>query len=127
MKAFVVEDSPLYFKIYQNALVKFGYDIIGFSTDGKDGLEKLISLKPDLAIIDMALPSLNGLKIGVELLNSSKNIFLIGVSGLDPRLVKENCLNAGFSAFIEKPFKIDDLYKAIDLHAKKINGEQKYG
>lgn len=127
MKAFIIEDSPLYFKIYQSALLKFNYKVLGYSFDGKEGLEQVLNLKPELVIVDMAVPTLNGLKVGEEILTAHPEVFLIGVSGLDSGLVKQNILDKGFRVFIHKPFAMDELYLALNQHTDLLGKEKQYG
>ena len=61
-KILLVEDDPLMIRMYQRKLASDGYDV-GMAVNGEDGLVKLRSFRPDLVLLDIMMPKLNGLQV----------------------------------------------------------------
>ena len=60
----VIEDDPLWLHIVQRAIAAAtDLELAGTSSDGRDGLDAVRSLSPDVALVDLELPSLSGLEI----------------------------------------------------------------
>jgi len=65
IKTLVVEDEEVIRKgfVHDNDWALMGVSIIGDASDGKDGLEKILKLKPDLVFVDIRMPGMNGLQM----------------------------------------------------------------
>jgi len=61
-KILLVEDDPLMIRMYQRKLASDGYEV-GMAVNGEDGLVKLRSFRPDLVLLDIMMPKLNGLQV----------------------------------------------------------------
>lgn len=83
-------------------------EVSGYANDGVDGLEKIKELEPDLVLLDMIMPKLDGLgvlekvKKGIEL---KKNPAFIVVSAVAQEMVTETAFELGASYYILKPFE----------------------
>lgn len=62
IKILLVEDDPLMVRMYQRKLVNDGYEAL-VAVDGEDGLVKVRSFRPDLVLLDIMMPKLNGLQV----------------------------------------------------------------
>jgi len=105
----VIEDDPLTLTITENKLKKEGYKVY-ISTDGKDGLEKIESLKPDLVITDIMMPYKSGVEITYYIKKNFPNIPVIVLSALgeEEQTVIET-FKVGANDFIAKPFNLTEL------------------
>jgi two-component system, OmpR family, response regulator VicR len=105
----VIEDDPLTLKITENKLKKEGYKVY-ISKDGKDGLEKIESLKPDLVITDIMMPYKSGVEITYYIKKKFPNIPVIVLSALgeEEQTVLET-FKVGANDFIAKPFNLTEL------------------
>lgn len=65
-KILVIEDDRLFSDIYAAKFAEEGFDV-ALSTDGEDGLAKLASEKPDVALLDIMLPKLTGIEVLAKL------------------------------------------------------------
>lgn len=89
------------------------YQLIGDSADGLEGLEECKQLRPDLAIVDIMVPSLNGLEIVRLLKKSHPNMKLIIFSAHSTREQVQAALQAGVNGIVHKNASVDELEKAI--------------
>ena len=110
-KILVVEDDPDILNALNIVLGSVGYDVDVFLS-GKSILQNQFRL-PDLFIIDKRLPDIDGLEI-CRYLKSKPNykdipVIIISAS----QRVRKKALEAGASIFMEKPFVVQDLVKAV--------------
>ena len=102
MKILVIEDSRLLRVAMERSLLKAGYDVTSVG-DGREGLNLAQSLHPDVILLDMMLPTLEGTGVLRQLKRdpSTKPIPVIVLSGLSQTNEKKLKL-AGASAYFEK-------------------------
>lgn len=93
------------------------YQVIGTALDGKTAVELALSLCPDILIIDLILPVLDGLSVLDEL--KGKDIKIIAVSALGGDAYAQSALKNGASYFMLKPFELPQLMRKINtvLHS----------
>jgi len=95
--------------------------VIGEAENGSEAVQKAEELKPDLVILDIGLPKLNGIEVCRSILRSapeSKIVFLTGLS--DPDLILA-ALDAGASGYVDKSRAASDLKSAV---AAVLDGRQ---
>jgi two-component system chemotaxis response regulator CheY len=119
-KVLVVDDSNVLRNIIVFNLKKNGYEIAE-AIDGMDALEKMQSFKPDMLILDLMMPKLDGFGVLKEKgkMEDYKNvpaIILTAKGGEDDR---ENALNLGAIDVLTKPFSPKQLLESV----KKVVGD----
>lgn len=119
MNAIIVDDHPLALIAIRSILEKKNIEVLAEASDGQEGLKLINELKPDIAIIDVDLPTKNGIEI-VETLrkNNSTCIFII-ISAKSDFFYAKKCFAAGAHAYISKKKGIQDIISAIDA---AVNG-----
>jgi DNA-binding NarL/FixJ family response regulator len=88
--------------------------IVGEAADGLEAVQKAVALKPDLIILDIGLPSLNGLQAArkiLELISASKIIFLSQESSAE---VMQEAFDLGACGYVVKIRAVNELLPAID-------------
>ena len=98
-----------------------GYEVVGEATNGEEAVALANELKPDLAILDVKMPKLDGISAAETIVKTSPVLMLTAFSQKD---LVERALDAGVMAYVVKPFTIDDLIPAIEIattrHAQMI-------
>jgi DNA-binding response OmpR family regulator len=115
MKILAVEDDASVLEMTKKRLELAGYDVIT-ATEGMEGLSKARSENPDLIVLDLILPDLNGYQICAMLKNDSKyrNIPIVMLtSRFQTKDVAEG-FKVGADAYITKPFNKENLLVQID-------------
>lgn len=102
-KILIVEDDPFLRKMYVKKLQIEGFDV-DIATDGAEGLAKLKSFAPDLALLDVMLPKLNGLEVidRAKADPQTKNIPILVFSNLSSAADEETAKKKGAVGFIVK-------------------------
>lgn len=125
----IVEDSKAIVLKVQNYLDKLGYkDYISFQTgnEGISSCKKLIEdSKNPIVLLDMGLPDIQGDEVASKLLEEKLDlqIILITADEKTSKRVSET-ISSGVAAFIQKPFTIDELKKALDIAEKEYSLSQ---
>lgn len=120
-KILFIEDEPDQVKIVCMRLGMSGFDFVSAS-DGLEGLEKAVSEKPDLILLDIIMPGIDGLEVCRRLRKNPKTasipVIATTAAGIDD--VEGECYAAGADDCIRKPYEALDLLKKIGyLLAKK--------
>lgn len=108
----VVDDEPLVRSFLERALKHAGYTVQS-APDGKSALDALTHFAPDLLLLDMSLPDMDGAEILRRVRQAGHNMPVLLASGyLGSEL--ESTLQVGtFQGFLQKPFRIDKLLRAV--------------
>ena len=109
-KILIVDDEPHIVKMLQARLEFQEYEVI-VATDGQDGLDKVRSEKPDLIILDISLPKLNGYEVCQALRADEKHkdipVVMLTASGQALDIMQG--MKGGADAYITKPFNSEAL------------------
>lgn len=99
----VVEDEISIATLLQYNLEKAGFQVIT-ANDGQDGLNKAIAQRPDLIVLDLMLPKLDGMEVCKELRMQKINIPIIMLTARDDEFDKVLGLELGADDYMTKPF-----------------------
>ena len=117
----IAEDETLIRMDLAEMLRENGYEVIAEATSGEEAIALAHELKPDLAILDVKMPKLDGITAAEEIVKLAPVLMLTAFSQKD---LVERALDAGVMAYVVKPFTIDDLIPAIEIatarHAQMI-------
>jgi len=118
-KILVVDDSPTVRKLISGKLEKSGHEVV-CAVDGMDALAKLNEVVPDLILLDITMPRMDGYQV-CKLVRSNpltKDIPIVMISGKDGFFDKVRGRMAGTTGYITKPFGPETLMKALDVYIK---------
>lgn len=119
MKIFYIEDNKMNMRLVQKML-KCEYDVSGAYT-GEDGLQQVNIVQPDLILLDINLPDINGFQV-LKKLRENKQYDHIPVVALTANAMygdKEKILESGFDAYLAKPVTSVELRNMI-MHLVNI-------
>ena len=117
----IIEDNEQNFYMMRFLLEKNGFIIIGAS-NGRDGIEKAISQKPDAILLDIQLPEMDGYAVAAELRKHDElqDVPIIAVTSYAMVGDRERILTAGATGYIEKPINPDTFVGEIIQYLSKI-------
>jgi CheY-like chemotaxis protein len=106
------EDSRTALKLMLNLA---GYDVLE-AENGKRAVELIRDEKPDLALMDITLPIVDGLEATMEIrgVNGFKRLPIIIISAHDNEDIRNQARGAGATAYISKPVEFEELKKLIE-------------
>ena len=108
----VAEDETLIRLDLVEMLTEAGYDVVGEATNGEEAVLLVESLYPDLAILDVKMPILDGISAAEKIISRAPVLMLTAFSQKD---LVERARDAGAMAYVVKPFSLSDLVPAIEI------------
>jgi signal transduction histidine kinase/CheY-like chemotaxis protein len=108
-KIAIVEDNADVRDLLRLKLKRLGHDIV-VARDGVEGVEVVIKEKPDLALVDLGLPGIDGFQVAREVRDKLGNdVVLVAVSGFGQPEDKRRAMESGFDEHITKPADVKDI------------------
>jgi response regulator NasT len=112
IRILVAEDEALIRMDLVEMLVEAGYEVVAEAADGAQAIELAQLHKPDLAILDVKMPVLDGISAAEKIIAIAPVLMLTAFS---QRELVERARDAGVMAYVVKPFSIGDLVPAIEI------------
>lgn len=112
IRILVAEDEALILMDLVEMLVEAGYEVVAQASDGAQAIELAQLHKPDLAILDVKMPILDGISAAEKIIAIAPVLMLTAFS---QRELVERARDAGVMAYVVKPFSIGDLVPAIEI------------
>jgi len=119
-KILIIEDELDLVRGIKMNLVDEGYEV-DYALNGKVGLEKALKEKPDLILLDIMLPGMDGLEICKELRRNKVDIPILMLTAKGEEIDKVIGLEIGADDYISKPFSIRELLARIKAHLRREN------
>ena len=110
----LAEDEPLTRRDLREMLSNLGYLIVGEAADGRSAVNLARELRPDLVIMDIEMPEMDGITASRTLTEERISPILLLTAHSDRGLV-EGATDAGVSGYIVKPFRESEVVPAIEL------------
>lgn len=110
----IAEDEPLIRLDLKESLVEVGYDVVGEAGDGAEALTLVRDLAPDVAILDIKMPNVDGLTAAREIVGERLAAVVI-LTAFSQRELVEQARDAGALNYLVKPFQGKELVPAIEL------------
>ena len=120
----ICDDEPLVRMSLKSMLVDLGFDEILECGDGTKAVELALASFPDMAILDVSMPGLDGITVAIEIRKKLKIPIMLLTSACDSATVKR-ASSSGIAAFLTKPLRQQDLLPAIEIalqHVEEIEG-----
>ena len=125
LKVLVVDDEPPIRKLLRMGLATQGYEMLE-APNGKAALE-LIAQKPDLVILDLGLPDIEGLELLRQIRARNEGVPIVVLSSRGDEAGKVQALDLGADDYVTKPFGMDELLarmRAALRHQLQVHGER---
>lgn len=124
----VAEDESVIRLDIVETLRESGFDVIGEATNGLQAIELATSLKPDIVVMDIKMPELDGLSAAEKI--AELKIPVVLLTAFSQRELVERASEVGAMAFLVKPFTPNDLFPAIEIalsrHAQLLALENEF-
>ena len=112
MKILIADDTDSVRYALRLVLEYLGHEVIGYAGNGPEAIAKAQSMHPDLIVMDVRMPLMDGLTCTSLISKSNPNAKVVIVTG--SRTTETEARDAGARGFLEKPFDVNDLDRAIN-------------
>ena len=114
LRVVIAEDEAIIRMDLRETLEEEGYEVVGETGRGDQAVELARALQPDLAILDIKMPGMDGVE-AARIINGEKICGVLMLTAFSQLEVVEDARDAGALAFLVKPFQKSDLIPAIEV------------
>lgn len=112
-KILIVDDAAFMRMMIKDVLTKNGFEVIGEAENGKIAIEKFAELNPDLVIMDITMPEMNGIEALKAIKAAKPSAKVIMCSAMGQQAMVIEAIQSGAKDFIVKPFQADRVCEAV--------------
>jgi DNA-binding NarL/FixJ family response regulator len=122
VRIMLVDDHPLIREAIAHLVASApDFELVGEAADGKECLERIADLRPDILILDIAMPDMNGEQVSRELRHRYPELKIIALSGYNDRQFVRAMIKAGAKAYVVKSASGRELIHALRAVASGKN------
>lgn len=110
----IVDDEPITRMDIREMLEENGYEVAGEGKNGEEAVEKAYALQPDLIIMDVKMPGMNGVKAS-SIIKGISDCSILLLTAYSHHELIEDAKKAGINAYLVKPVKERELLPAIEI------------
>lgn len=114
----LVDDAAFMRMMLKDILTKAGYEVLGEAENGVKAVEKYKELSPDLVIMDITMPEMDGIQAVKEIKSISSDATIVMCSAMGQQAMVIEAIQSGAKDFIVKPFQAERILEAV----KKVIG-----
>ncbi|MCM1467200.1 MAG: response regulator [Alistipes sp.] len=114
----VCDDAAFMRMMIKDILTKNGYNVAGEAENGLKAVEKYAELKPDLVLMDITMPEMDGIQALKKIKETDASAAIIMCSAMGQQAMVIESIQSGAKDFIVKPFQADRVLEAV----KKVVG-----
>ncbi len=114
----ICDDAAFMRMMIKDILTKNGYNVAGEAENGAKAVEKYNELKPDLVLMDITMPEMDGIQALKKIKEADSSALIIMCSAMGQQAMVIESIQAGAKDFIVKPFQADRVIEAV----KKVVG-----
>lgn len=126
MNVYIVDDASFIRILCRHYVQRAGYKVVGEAYDGQTALEEISAKQPDCVIMDMALPSINGVDVMRRINEDFPHIQFIVISALDKNFCGAQLADTKYLKFLTKPFAPEKMEEVLHTAASNME-RQKHG
>jgi CheY-like chemotaxis protein len=119
LRVLVVDDQPAVCEVVADTIAYAGHEIVGKAKDGMEAVSLAKELQPDLVVMDISMPRMNGVEAMKAILGakSAKRVLLMSGEYRSLGVTREEMMREGAAAFMEKPFNVSELFELLEQWA----------
>lgn len=123
LRILIADDEPIIRLDLRELLTSLGYDVVGEAADGRTAVELARKLKPDLIILDIKMPEIDGI-YAAEILYRERLAPVVLLTAYSERELVDRARRAGVAGYLVKPFRESEIMPVIELAVARFQEKQ---
>lgn len=120
LTAVIVDDDDLMRRIIQVALQGIDCELLGEAEDGVAGVAMVRELNPDLTLVDIRMPKLNGFETLKQIKADNPDAYVVMLTALEDEDAIEECMINGAKDYLKKNMPMQDMIARLQRHADRL-------
>ena len=112
-RVMIVDDAELMRMIIKDILIMHGHEVVAEVSDGEEAIQTYLEVKPDLVLMDLIMPNMDGNEAFLKLLSLDPEAKVVLCSSLGQQAFITESMKIGAMGFIVKPFETDGMLDVI--------------
>jgi two-component system chemotaxis response regulator CheY len=113
IKLVIVDDAPFIREVLKHIFTGTEITVVGEAQDGEEAVSLVRKVKPHVVLMDIVMPKKSGIEATAEILKDSPHVKVVACSTNDQNSMVMRALEAGCCNYVVKPFKAEDVLKAV--------------
>ena len=109
----ICDDAAFMRMMIKDIITKNGYEVVGEAANGAEAVEKYSQLKPNLVMMDITMPEMNGIDALKKIKENDGDANVIMCSAMGQQAMVIESIQAGAKDFIVKPFQVERVLEAV--------------
>ncbi len=127
MTFYLIDDDILVIKMLENLIEEEGLgEIAGFATDPERALSDLIVKRPDIVLVDLLMPGMDGNRLIERVREANKTTRFIMISQVSSKDLVQKAYDSGVSFFIHKPINRVEVTRVVEILSEKMTLEKQF-
>lgn len=127
LKFYILDDDEKIIRILENIIYNSSLgEVIGTNSNGKDAINEIAYLKPDILLIDLLMPEMDGVAVVESLQKLKLSLKIIMISEVSNKSMISKAYESGIEFFVQKPINRNEVSKVIEKVTEKVELEQKF-
>jgi two-component system chemotaxis response regulator CheY len=123
IKLVIVDDAPFIREVLRHIFINSEIQIVGEAQDGEEAVAVVRQTRPDVVLMDIVMPRKSGIEAAGDIVRELPKTKVIACSTVDQNSMVMRALEAGCCNYITKPFKAEDVLKAVRA-AARLNSKE---
>jgi two-component system chemotaxis response regulator CheY len=123
IKLVIVDDAPFIREVLKHIFSSTEIEVVGEAQDGDEAVTVVRQTEPDVVLMDIVMPRKSGIEAASEIVKELPRVKVIACSTIDQNSMVLRALDAGCCNYITKPFKAEDVLKAVRA-AARLNSKE---
>jgi two-component system chemotaxis response regulator CheY len=123
LNVLTIDDNEMTRTVLRAMLFGTPHHVCGEAANGKAGFELALKLLPDVVLLDILMPDISGIEVLKQLKEAMPQVVVLMVTGERDTVTIRQCVAAGASGFIVKPFNAATVLKALADAAQRAGGQ----
>jgi CheY-like chemotaxis protein len=114
MRVLIVDDRKEMLDVIEEVVKVRGDEVVAKASTGEQAVNLYEKTRPEIVLMDILLPDISGAEATRKIIEKDSNAKILAISAFNRSKLEKDCLEAGCKAFLAKPFKMQELYDAMD-------------
>jgi len=124
VRVLVVEDDHLVSEMVRSTLEEAGCLVVGEAIDGREALDKVSRLSPDVVVMDIKMPDMDGIEATRRIMNTCP-VPVVALTAYEDRELVQEAVDAGLGAYLVKPATAREMERAITVAMARFDDMMK--